>query len=229
MTGRPAPPGWPGRSVLAVCAHPDDESFGLGAVLADAASRGAEVSVLCFTAGEASTLGASTLGVGQAPLSQVRRDEFEAAAAVLGLQSPLMMDYPDGGLSGVDVEELAGHVVAAAGQLEAAGILAFDLGGVTGHPDHHRATEAALAAAGRLGLPVTGWAVPEDVALTLNSELGTRFCGRSPEKPTSVLSVDRAVQQKAIACHVSQCTSNPVLWRRLQLQGEREYLVPLRS
>lgn len=216
--------GWPGRSVLAVCAHPDDESFGLGAVLADAASQGSEVSVLCFTAGEA-----STLGVGEEPLRQVRRREFEAAAAVLGLRSPRMLDYPDGQLSQVDLEELAGHVAAAAGQVGAAALLAFDLGGVTGHPDHHRATEAALVAADRLGLPVAGWAVPDDVAATLNAELGTRFSGRSPSGPTSVLAVDRSVQQKAIACHVSQSISNPVLWRRLELQGEREYLVGLRA
>ena len=42
--------------VLAVVAHPDDESFGLGAVLAAMVGEGAEVGVLCLTHGEASTL-----------------------------------------------------------------------------------------------------------------------------------------------------------------------------
>ena len=42
--------------VLAVCAHPDDESFGLGALLATLASGGSAVDVLCFTHGEGSTL-----------------------------------------------------------------------------------------------------------------------------------------------------------------------------
>jgi len=46
------------ESVLAVCAHPDDESFALGAVLSAFAERGARTSVLCLTHGEASTLGA---------------------------------------------------------------------------------------------------------------------------------------------------------------------------
>jgi len=41
----------PWCSVLAVVAHPDDESFGLGAVLASFAETGARVSVLCFTRG----------------------------------------------------------------------------------------------------------------------------------------------------------------------------------
>ena len=46
----------PARSVLAICAHPDDESFGLGAVLSAFVDAGARVSLLCFTRGEASTL-----------------------------------------------------------------------------------------------------------------------------------------------------------------------------
>ncbi len=196
----------------------------MGAVLSEAAARGAEVSVLCFTHGES-----STLGTGREPLHQVRREEFEEAAGVLGLRSPLMLDYPDGRLPAVDLEELAQHVIAAARRSGADSLLAFDLGGVTGHPDHHRATEAALAAADRLDLAVSGWAVPDDVAEALNSELGTRFSGRPAEGLTARLEVDRSVQHKAIACHVSQCRSNPVLWRRLELQGGREYLVPLRA
>jgi len=46
-----------GGPALAVIAHPDDESFGLGAVLAALSGAGAQVRVLCFTRGEASTLG----------------------------------------------------------------------------------------------------------------------------------------------------------------------------
>jgi GlcNAc-PI de-N-acetylase len=47
-------PGW--RQVLAVVAHPDDETFGLGAIAGQFAKDGASVHVLCFTHGEASTL-----------------------------------------------------------------------------------------------------------------------------------------------------------------------------
>ncbi len=44
--------------MLAVIAHPDDESFGLGAVIDALITAGAIVDVLCLTRGEASTLGA---------------------------------------------------------------------------------------------------------------------------------------------------------------------------
>lgn len=69
--------GSPGRAV-AVVAHPDDESFGLGAVLGALVDAGTAVELVCFTHGEASTLGADT-GLGP------RRDaELRAAAAELG-------------------------------------------------------------------------------------------------------------------------------------------------
>ena len=213
----------PGRSVLAVCAHPDDESFGLGAVLSHATALGASVSLLCFTHGEASTLTQHAL-----PLGEVRDGELKAAGYVLGLQDTLLLDYPDGGLSLVSLEELAGHVTTMVARCGADSLLVFDLGGVTGHPDHQRATEAALAAATRMDLPVIGWAVPADVAAALNDEFGTRFKGRPSEEAALVLDVDRSLQLRAIACHTSQSTDNLVLWRRLELQGGREYLACLR-
>lgn len=219
MNGDPGGAPWPARSVLAVCAHPDDESFGLGAVLADAADRGAAVSVLCFTRGEASTLSEQPT-----PLAHIRDAELKAAAAVLGLRETALLDYPDGGLSGVPLDELAGHVADMASRVRADNLLGFDLGGVTGHPDHHRATEAALLAARRMNLPLMAWAVPADAASTLNAELGTGFLGRPEAEAAVVLDVDRSLQLRAIACHVSQSSDNPVLWRRLELQGRREYL-----
>jgi LmbE family N-acetylglucosaminyl deacetylase len=47
-------PAW--RSVLAVVAHPEDESFGLGAIVDVFTRSGSGVEVLCLTHGEASTL-----------------------------------------------------------------------------------------------------------------------------------------------------------------------------
>ncbi len=223
MTGPSYSGDWPGRAVLAVCAHPDDESFGLGAVLADAANRGASVGLLCYTHGEASTLSEQAL-----PLGEVRNRELSAAASVLGLRDAVLLDYPDGGLSGISLDDLARHVETMVDQTAATALLAFDLGGVTGHPDHHRATEAALRAAHRMDVPVMGWAVPDDVAATLNAEMGTRFLGRHGNETSVILDVDRTLQLQAIACHVSQSDDNPVLWRRLELQGRREYLTWLR-
>ena len=207
--------------VLAVCAHPDDESFGLGAVLGALSDRGATTRVLCFTHGEASTLGETSR-----PLDEVRAEELSAAAVFLGVDEVTLLDYPDGHLEEVPLEELAQKVNEAVGPAEI--LLVFDEGGITGHPDHCAATAAALLAARRDELPVLAWAVPEHVASVLNAEFGTSFLGRGDSEVDLVVTVDRGRQRQAIACHVSQSTDNPVLWRRLELLGSTESLRWLR-
>ena len=92
---------------------------------------------------------------------------------------------------------------------------------VAGHPDHQRATESAVCAE-LSDLPVLAWALDEAVTSSLNRQLGTGFVGRSREQLDFDVHVDRARQSRAIACHTSQSTDNPVLWQRLWLQGDRE-------
>ena len=208
-------------SVLAVCAHPDDESFGLGAVLTRFADAGATVSMLCFTHGEASTLGRS-----DRPLGEVRREELTAAAVVLGVSRVDLLDYPDGGLAEVPLERLATEVAAAAREVDADLLVVFDEGGITGHPDHVRATEAALEGAPLA--PVIAWSLPREVADELNAEFSAGFVGRDARGVDLRLDVDRTVQRRAIACHASQANDNPVLRRRLELIGDAESLVWLR-
>jgi len=210
--------------VLAVFAHPDDESFGLGALLATLADRGSAVNTLCFTHGEASTFH----GVG-GDLGVVRANELAAAAKVLGVERVELLDYPDGGLDGVALDELAEHVRRAARIARARTLLVFDEGGITGHPDHRRATQAALAAAATDNLAVIAWTIPATVANVLNAEFGTSFVGRASDAIDSAVDVDRCRQLDAIACHAGQSMDNPVLWRRLQLLGDTEHLLLLHT
>lgn len=206
-------------SVLAVVAHPDDESFGLGAVLSEFVMNDAPASVICFTHGEASTLRGRS---GQ--LYSIRSQELQAAGAELRLSRVDLHRYPDGHLDAVPLDELAGHVLHVIGEEHPSHLLVFDPDGVTGHPDHRRATQAALAAAHVAGLPVLAWALPSPVALQLNSEFGTSFVGRDPADLDIQFTVSRLRQWRAIARHRSQSVDNPVLRRRLELLGDREYL-----
>jgi LmbE family N-acetylglucosaminyl deacetylase len=207
--------------VLVVIAHPDDESFGLGSVLSALIRRGVRGSVLCFTQGESSTLGADL-----PELTMLRRKEMNAAADTLGIDDITLLTYPDGRLDETTMEELVGHILKAAWGIDA--FLVFDEGGVTGHPDHCRATDVALAAAEVLDLPVLAWAIPAPLAQQLNTEFGTSFVGREENQLDLVIEVDRARQLEAIACHRSQSAENPVLWRRLSLMGDNEWLRWLR-
>jgi len=206
-----------GSPVLAVCAHPDDESFGLGAALAAFAARGTPTAVLCLTHGAASALGTS-----HGDLHQIRAAELAAAAAELGVGDVELLDYPDGALAREPAELLSGHVQQAAARANAGLLLVFDEGGITGHPDHRQATCAASLFARRARLPVLAWAVEQRVAARLNSEFGTSFVGRAADQIDCSVAVDRQRQLAAITCHASQAQDNPVLWRRLELQGNRE-------
>ncbi|MDA8276250.1 MAG: PIG-L family deacetylase [Actinomycetota bacterium] len=209
------------RSVVAVCAHPDDEAFGLGAVLAALAAGGARTTVVCLTRGEASTLGSN------ADLDRVRAAELEEAAATLGVGAVVLSDHADGRLADEPLGDLAAEAGAAVADAGADLLLAFAPDGVTGHPDHARATEAAAVVADRAGLPLLAWTLETAVAAALNAELGTSFSGT--DVPDLRVRVDRSVQLRAIACHASQAADNPVLWRRLELQGDVEVLCWLRT
>ena len=205
--------------VLAVVAHPDDESFGLGAVLSALVIGDVRASVLCFTHGEASALHGTP-----GDLSTVRSEELQAAAAELGLSRAELHRYPDGHLDAIPLDELAGHVLRTIAAEHPSHLLVFDPDGITGHPDHRHATQAALTAAGATGLPVLAWGLPRSIAQRLNADLNTAFTGRDPAELDITLTVSRQRQWRAIARHRSQSADNPVLHRRLELLGDREYL-----
>lgn len=212
-------PAW--RRVLVVVAHPDDESFGLGAIIDALASQGTAVDILCFTQGEASTLGATP------DLAAIRAEELSTAAHELGAASTSLLDRPDGGLADCEAGELRRHVITAAREAGADALLTFDPSGITGHPDHMAATSAALAAGEELDLPVLGWTVSGEVVDALRAETGAPFASTKVTGDI-IIRVDREAQNRAIARHASQAVPGSVLWRRLELQGDEEHLIWLR-
>lgn len=207
-------PGW--RRVLAVVAHPDDETFGLGAVLDGFRRSGTTVSVLCLTRGER--------GVPGPGAAALRTRELDAAARVLGVARTVVLRHPDGDLAQVARHLLADEVIDEVGATHADGLLVFDTSGVTGHLDHAAATSAALLAAAVLDLPVLGWTLPRAVAELLGRERDEAFSGRSEDEVDLVVTVDRARQLAAVRAHASQARAESVVWRRLELLGDTEHL-----
>ena len=188
---------WP--AVVAVVAHPDDESFGLGAIIDKMTSAGAMVHVLCYTRGEASTLNQTG-----ADLLRQRARELRRAGAALGVATVALLDYPDGRLAEVPAAELAAHVTGLAARYHPGGLLVFDDTGVTGHPDHRAATAAAVLAAAPLSLPVLAWALPAGIAGRLRAETGQPFAGQPPGRLDFAIRVSRARQRHAAVLHASQ-------------------------
>ena len=209
--------------MLAVVAHPDDESFGLGAVIGWLRGRPVPVSALVFTHGEASTIGA---GDASAELGDIRARELADASDVLGLTRYVLHPYPDGRLSRVPLVDRVRRIEEA-GTVDA--LLAFDHTGITGHPDHIAATQAALEYATQGGVPLYLWTLPQDVAASLNTRFGTSFRGRPIDEITFTLDVGphRERQWEAIRCHESQKGGLEVVRTRLELLGSWEHISAL--
>lgn len=215
-------PAW--GSALVVVAHPDDESFGLGGVIDALIRPGTEITVLCLTAGEASTLGSSDDDGAPADLAALRAAELDAAARRLGVRTSILRTHPDGDLAH-RIPELVEDVTRVVDEVRPDGLVVFGLsGGVTGHPDHEAASRAAMEVAAAASLPVLEWCLPRQVAEVLNTEFGAAFTGFDTAELPITVRVDRDRQRRAIDAHVSQAVPGSVLWRRLELLGDREHL-----
>jgi N-acetyl-1-D-myo-inositol-2-amino-2-deoxy-alpha-D-glucopyranoside deacetylase len=204
--------------VLAVFAHPDDESVLAGGVLATAAATGADVTVVCATRGECGPV-ASDLDATPEKLAEIREAELCAACAALGVRSVECLGLPDGSLEDV-AEQLAAEVARLLERLRPDAVVTFGPEGLYWHQDHvavHDAVAAALAGAShrpaihRLVWP-HGW-MSELVAAMRERGLAPNLWGLDPEAwgsdpdaNTVALDVRPYLDAKlhAIACHASQ-------------------------
>jgi len=149
------------RALLAVFAHPDDESFGPGGTLARYAREGASVRLVCGTDGNAGTVDAAMME-GYKSTSQLRAAELCCAAQALGLAGIDWLAYRDSGMAGAPenqhpdslvqapMEKLVGQIVASIRRHKPQVILCDNRYGGYGHPDHvklHQATMRAFYAA----------------------------------------------------------------------------------
>ena len=146
------------KTLLAIFAHPDDESFGPGGTLARCAAEGVAVHLVCATLGEAGESDAIALGECE-DLACQRERELRCAADILGLKEIHLLGYRDSGMAGspanqhpralvqADPAALAEQVANLIRRLRPQVALTFDPFGGYGHPDHiamHTATVAAF-------------------------------------------------------------------------------------
>lgn len=141
--------------LLVVVAHPDDESFGCGSVLARAAARGDETVVLCATRGEAGESRIATDDV-----AGLREAELLAAAGILGVGTVRLLDHADSGMDGepqpgtlaaTDPDELAAEVGAVLAELEPDVVVTLDAS--DGHRDHAVIRDATIRAVDAAAAP----------------------------------------------------------------------------
>lgn len=157
--------------LMAILAHPDDESFGTGGTLALYAQRGVEVHLVCATRGEVGSV-PDEMMKGFDQIGDLRAHELRCAADILGIKQVHFLDYRDSGMPGsVDnkhpqalaaapLEQVTERLVPIIRRIQPQVIITFDPIGGYCHPDHvaiHHATVRAFHAAG------DGSYAPEDL------------------------------------------------------------------
>jgi LmbE family N-acetylglucosaminyl deacetylase len=121
-------------TILSIWAHPDDETFLAGGIMAMARGHGQQVVCVSATAGEHGTDDPATWPPER--LGQLRRDEAAAAMGVLGVEDHRWLGFEDGTLAAVDPEVGIQRAGALLDEVAPDTILTFGPDGMTFHPDH---------------------------------------------------------------------------------------------
>jgi N-acetyl-1-D-myo-inositol-2-amino-2-deoxy-alpha-D-glucopyranoside deacetylase len=152
------------RRLLAVHAHPDDETIGTGVTMAKYAAQGAAVTLVTCTRGEEGEVLVPALehlaAANEDDLGPYREHELAAAMAVLGVSDHRFLGgagrWRDSGMMGTasndrpdcfwraDLAEAAAELVAVIRQTRPQVLLTYDAFGGYGHPDHIQAHRTAM-------------------------------------------------------------------------------------
>jgi LmbE family N-acetylglucosaminyl deacetylase len=210
------------RCLLAVFAHPDDETFRPGGTLSLLALDGVRVEVFTATRGEAGARGDPPLCTpGELPV--LRERELCCACAALGIAPPRLLEHRDSHLAEADAEGLIAQILAAIRETGAQILLSFGPDGLSGHADHvaigRCAAEAYIRAEGVAALYHV--AVPASLA----EELDMHQVRAVPDAEiTLAVDVSAAWEAKlaAIRCHATQWSASPMM--QAPLERRRRFL-----
>ncbi len=201
--------------LLVTVAHPDDEAFGCGSVLAHASARGVESVVACATRGE---LGEIAPGLthgqpGQDEMGRLREAELRTAASILGVGRVELLGWVDSGMDGTPAEgSLAAADPAAVEDAVAAVVeevrphVVVTLDASDGHRDHAVVRDATLAAVARTSwrpARVYLWCLPRSLLAEFS---GVPTLGTPDDEVTTVVDVSAHLEQRwrAMRAHRSQ-------------------------
>jgi len=122
--------------LLAIFAHPDDESMGMGGTLAKYSAEGVETHLICASRGEKGWFGPEEQDPGPERLAAIRTKELESTVNVLGMKGLHFLDYVDGEVDQADHAEIIGKIVTHIRRIQPQVVVTFPPDGNYGHPDH---------------------------------------------------------------------------------------------
>lgn len=175
--------------LLAIAAHRDDVELTCGGTLLTAARRGRTIGILDLTQGEAGSRGSA----------DIRADEANRAAKILGVSTRENLGLPDAGV--VNTPETRETLARAIRRLQPRVVIAPSLKGR--HPDHIAAAQLVRDACFVAGLAKVAPDVPKHRPHKVIHAVTYR---QDFERPTFVVDISDVFEQKleAIRCYGSQ-------------------------
>jgi LmbE family N-acetylglucosaminyl deacetylase len=184
-------------TIMSIWAHPDDEAYLCGGIMAKATAAGSRVVCVTATRGELGVTDPVRWPPEQ--LAAIREAEMAECMRLLGVREHHWLGYPDGGCAAIEPAEAVERLADLLDVVRPDTVLTFAADGQTGHPDHvavHHWTRSAVRKTGvgdllvvantpewleehldRLmefgvivGDPPTGWRGPLSIDLTLDNE-----------------------------------------------------------
>jgi LmbE family N-acetylglucosaminyl deacetylase len=235
----PEAPDFSGRTILAVFAHPDDESLACGGTLARLSDAGARVVVVCASRGERGSLTDRSL-LSDGDLAGARVHELHEAARVLGVAEVIVLQHPDGDLRWANVPQFHAEIVSAIERYHPDGVITFAEDGLYWHLDHigvHERTYTAVKSLGAAAPPLYYVTMQQGVmreivdAAISNGlrpesnpfDIEPDAFGDHAKPPTFVVDVHDWVPRKlaALRCHRTQIGPNNPLQHLTEEQARR--------
>ena len=122
-------------SLLAIFAHPDDETFLAGGTLAKYAAQGWDARVISATYGENGRRGDyESLSANE--FAHLRRSELQAACKALGIHPPMFLECADRAVAAICWNSAAKEIARIIRRLRPDVVITFGPDGISGHPDH---------------------------------------------------------------------------------------------
>lgn len=132
--------------LMAILAHPDDETLGFGGTFAKYSSEGIETYLLTATRGEKGRFGNEKESPGPEIVGNTREKELLSAAKILGIREVHFLDYIDGEVDQAIPNEIILKIAGYIRKIKPQVVMTFDPAGAYGHPDHIAISQFATAA-----------------------------------------------------------------------------------
>ncbi len=191
-------------TILSVWAHPDDESFICGGIMAAAIQNGQNVICVTATKGEAGVQDESRWPAAQ--LGEIRANELMQACKILGVTNHHWLGYSDGHCAEVSDDEGKSRIKAFIDLYQPDTILTFGPEGMTGHTDHQAVSRWASLAAKGTGIKVYHAVENQDAYEKYLKDLDKQF--------NIYYNIDKPPVRQKETCDIALCLTHDLVQKK---------------